>query len=397
MNSTQYNSLFSNSTSDITLAKNTRLELKMDITTKNSTHEPSLSEILKTYNNYNIATDLIKWVMPVIIITGTIGNIFSFIIMIRREMRQTPTFFYLAMLAIADTAVLYVSAFKTWLRIISGYELSHINAFSCKLTMFLVHFSIEFSAWLIVAVTIERFLAVWFPLKASTMCNLSRAKFITLIVAVIFMLVNSHIFWTAELLPIKQTMDDSNFICASYAYENFVCRIFPKINLVLYSFLPCLILVIFNILIIICLMRTKHVPNMITKDDCLVRTTHRKLAITLILISLTWIITTTPRPLFRMFAPQPKSNEDRANILMWQVICFQLMYVNHAVNFFLYCLSGEKFRIQFKKFICKLCQRRKQPKTRLTFKSSRSGSTGQYSSIPLVASTPTAIEISVFD
>jgi hypothetical protein len=85
--------------------------------------------------------------------------------------------------------------------------------------MFLVHFSIEFSAWLIVAVTIERFLAVWFPLKASTMCNLSRAKFITLIVAVIFMLVNSHIFWTAELLPIKQTMDDSNFICASYAYE----------------------------------------------------------------------------------------------------------------------------------------------------------------------------------
>jgi hypothetical protein len=39
------------------------------------------------------------------------------------------------MLAIADTAVLYVSAFKTWLRIISGYELSHINAFSCKLTM----------------------------------------------------------------------------------------------------------------------------------------------------------------------------------------------------------------------------------------------------------------------
>jgi hypothetical protein len=79
MNSTQYNSLFSNSTSDITLAKNTRLELKMDITTKNSTHEPSLSEILKTYNNYNIAMDLIKWVMPVIIITGTIGNIFSFL------------------------------------------------------------------------------------------------------------------------------------------------------------------------------------------------------------------------------------------------------------------------------------------------------------------------------
>ncbi|XP_076105281.1 putative G-protein coupled receptor 139 [Mytilus galloprovincialis] len=385
--------------SHLIIAENIKLLRDPGITmsSRNMTKGPSLAEILETFDSYNTAMYLIKWVMPLIIFTGTVGNIFSFIVMLRREMRQTPTFFYLAMLAIADTLVLFVSAFKTWLRTVSGFELSHINAFSCKLTMFLVHFSIQFSAWLIVAVTIERFLAVWFPLKANSMCNLSRARFITFMTAMIFILVNIHIFWTAQLFPTKQSLDGSNFVCAAYAYENFVCRIFPWINLILYSFLPCLTLLIFNILIIICLMKTKHIPNTMTKDDCQIRNTHRKLAITLIFISFAWIITTTPRPLYGLFAPKPKSYEDMADTLMWRVICYQLMYINHAVNFFLYCLSGEKFRIQFKKFLCQLCRRRKPPKARLTFKSSGSNSTGQdgYSSIPLV-SVP-VIEISMFD
>lgn len=357
----------------------------------------SILEKLQGYRHYNLAMDLIKFAMPIIIFTGTVGNIFSFMVMMRREMRQTPTFFYLAMLAIADSVVLFVSAFKTWLRTVSGFELSHINAFGCKFTMFLVHFSIQFSAWLIVAVTIERFLAVWFPLKANAMCSLSRAKFVTFMIALIFILVNIHIFWTAQLLSTRQSLDGSNYICAPYAYENFVCQIFPWINLVLYSFLPCFILMVFNVLIIICLLRTKHVPSTLTKDDNQLRNNHRKLAMTLVFISFTWIVTTTPRPLFGLFAVKPKSLEDLATSLLWKVVCYQLMYINHAVNFFLYCLSGEKFRIQFKKFLCQVCRKKQPPKARLTFKSSNSNSTGQdvYSSIPLV-SVP-AIEISLYD
>lgn len=363
----------------------------------NTTIPTSLSQKLQEYRDYNLAMDLITYVMPIIIFTGTVGNIFSFMVMMRREMRQTPTFFYLAMLAIADSMVLFVSAFKSWLRTVSGFELSHINAFGCKLTMFLVHFSIQFSAWLIVAVTIERFLAVWFPLKANAMCSISRAKFITFMIAVIFILINVHIFWTAQLLVTRQSLDGSNYICAAYAYENFVCKIFPWVNLVLYSFLPCLILIVLNVLIIICLLKTKHVPSTMTKDDNQLRNSHRKLAMTLIFVSFTWIVTTTPRPLFGLFATKPKSLEEVATALMWRVICYQLMYINHAVNFFLYCLSGEKFRIQFKKFLCQMCLKRQAPKARLTFKSSNSNSTGQevYSSIPLV-SVP-AIEVSLYD
>ena len=30
-----------------------------------------------------------------------------------------------------------------------------------------------------------------------------------------------------------------------------------------------------------------------------------------------------------------------------RIICFTLMHINHAINFFLYCLSGRKFREEF--------------------------------------------------
>lgn len=353
----------------------------------------SVLEILEQNADYQAATTLIVWVFPLIVLVGTIGNALSFVIMIQREMRQTPTFFYLAALAIADTVMLYLSALKTWIRMISGFEMLHINNFCCKFLTFLIHFSIHFSAWLIVAVTVERFLAVWFPLKANTMCSVSRARFVTFMTALIFILINIHVLWTAELLPAPNSINPDKLICAAYAYQNFVCNVFPWINLVLYSFLPFAILLVLNSLIVVCLVRNQNiVTSSMTKDDRFMRNTHRKLAITLLAISFVWIITTIPRPLYQLFSPKPKSFDDMARGVLGKVICFLLMYANHSINFFLYCLTGQRFRIELSKFV-RQCQRKQNPPVaRLRFKSSGSGSgnsTAQDSSIPLV-STPCA-------
>jgi hypothetical protein len=102
-----------------------------------------------------LALGLLIWTLPVIITVGTAGNSFSFIVLLQREMRQTSTFFYLAILAIADTMVLFMSAFKTWIRLCSGFEMLHISDASCKVFMFLTYCSQHLSAWLIVAVPIK--------------------------------------------------------------------------------------------------------------------------------------------------------------------------------------------------------------------------------------------------
>lgn len=346
---------------------------------ENITADVSYSD-LKSEPFYILAIDLIKYCLPIIIFIGTFGNAMSFLIMVQREMRQTSTFFYLATLAVADTVVLYISAFKTWIMVLTGFELLHQGPAACKLSIFTTQFCVHFSAWLIVAVTVERFLAVWFPLRATTMCNLARAKFVTVMIAMIFILINSHIFWTAKL----HTFRNGQVKCVPYAYENIVCKVFPWIYLVLYSFLPVLVLLLFNSLIIVNLIKSKPLFQAMTKNDQQARCDHQKLAVCLLVISFTWIITTMPRPLYPLFMEKPRSTTAQAEAVFIRTVCFLLMYINHAVNFFIYGLTGQRFRMELKRFLCRVHLRKQQPKPRLTFKSSGSG---QESSLPLV-STP---------
>lgn len=335
---------------------------------------------LKSEPFYVLAIDLIKYCLPIIIFIGTFGNVLSFLIMVQREMRQTSTFFYLATLAVADTIVLYISAFKTWITVMTGFELLHQGPAACKISIFMTQFCVHFSAWLIVAVTVERFLAVWFPLRATTMCNLARAKFVTVMIAMIFILINSHVFWTAKL----HTFHNGQVKCVPYAYENIVCKVFPWIYLVLYSFLPVLVLLLFNSLIIVNLIKSKPLFQAMTKKDQQARCDHQKLAVCLLVISFTWIITTMPRPLYPFFLAKPTSIAAQAQAVLIRTVCFLLMYINHAVNFFIYGMTGQRFRMELKRFLCRVHLRKQQPKPRLTFKSSGSG---QESSLPLV-STP---------
>ena len=81
-------------------------------------------------------------------------------------MRYTSVYFYLQILACADTVVLYVSAFKTWIRILTGYELLHVADSVCRLLVFLLLVAQYLSAWLIVLTTVDRFVVVWFPFKS---------------------------------------------------------------------------------------------------------------------------------------------------------------------------------------------------------------------------------------
>lgn len=347
---------------------------------------PTLSRGSEDTVGYILGMQIITWVFPVIIGIGTIGNVLSFVVMMRREMRQAPTFFYLAALAVTDTIVLYMSALKTWVRVVADFELLHISNAGCKTFMFIIHFSLHFSAWIIVAVTIERFLAVWFPLRANTMCSLSRAKFVTFMIALIFVLVNLYVFWTAELLNSPHTLDGSEKICAAYAYENIVCTVFPWVNLLLYSFIPFVTLLVFNSLIVVSLVRNKGIFSNLTKEDRAARHGHNRLAVTLLVISFVWIVTTLPRPMFNLVKVKPTTLDEVGNQFLGKVICFVLMYINHSINFFLYCVTGQRFRKEFVKFMCQWKQRKPMSKDRLTFKSSLSNGSGRSSSYPLMSS-----------
>ena len=113
--------------------------------------------------------------MVVYRLTGTAGNVTSMAVLVRPRMRGKSVYLFLLLLAVADTAVLYVSTFQTWLGRVTGRSLISASDASCRAFMFLILMSQHLAAWIVVLVTVDRFVAVWFPLKATSWCTVRRA------------------------------------------------------------------------------------------------------------------------------------------------------------------------------------------------------------------------------
>lgn len=135
------------------------------------------------YAEKSISKSIVTYLFPLVVLLGTIGNVMSFIVLMRRRMRTTSVYFFLMVLAVADTLVLYISAFKTWIREITEWELMVYNNFACQTVVFLMLFSQHMAAWTVVLVTVDRFIAVWFPLRATSWCTVKRAYLGTAITA----------------------------------------------------------------------------------------------------------------------------------------------------------------------------------------------------------------------
>jgi amino acid permease len=58
---------------------------------------------------------ILLYIPPVIIILGTFGNLFAFIILKNKAMLKFSTYFFLMVMAVADTLVLYIGLFPLWI------------------------------------------------------------------------------------------------------------------------------------------------------------------------------------------------------------------------------------------------------------------------------------------
>jgi len=78
----------------------------------------------------------------------------------------------------------------------------------------------------------------------------------------------------------------------------------------------------------------------------------------LLVVSIAWILLTTPYAVFTFCVPNFSADaRTRATQKLVYNVCFLMMYVNHAVNFFLYCVTGRKFRVELREMLVSICSR----------------------------------------
>lgn len=142
------------------------------IAAANATLAPEPSTI--AYKYLKSITRILNWYFtPVITIAGTIGNILSVMVFLRTKLKKLSSSYYLAFLAIFDTGFLWCW-FIEWLNIFK-IGLHKTDGF-CQLFTWLSNACSVLSVWLVVAFTIERFVAVMYPLKRQSMYTVRRAR-----------------------------------------------------------------------------------------------------------------------------------------------------------------------------------------------------------------------------
>jgi hypothetical protein len=227
------------------------------------------STLIENYIKYlcqnsenEIKKNLIKYVYPIIIVFGLLGNILSFMVMhrIHRKKKNFQKFsLNLATLSLADLGVLLFGCLREYLDDVHNFDLKTSSKFSCKTTLFLCYLFFSYSAYLHSFIAGERWLAIKNPLKYKTVAFRTN-KLILMIMFLACIVFNMPLLWFAN---IKRSVlrDPYHPLGISFINE---CDVASDINLIFISFdsifyflIPFIITFVFSFLTLINLIKSK--------------------------------------------------------------------------------------------------------------------------------------------
>lgn len=138
-------------------------------------HSLIIDEVSNEWISEKVVYLLSLYYIPMLVITGSIGNILSVLVFFKTKLRKLSSSHYLAALGFSDTCFLLV-VLVNWLNV-AGVTLSN-QPFFCQTFIYMSGVCSFLSVWFVVAFTVERFIAVLYPLKRQTMCTVRRAKIV---------------------------------------------------------------------------------------------------------------------------------------------------------------------------------------------------------------------------
>ena len=157
---------------------------------------PQTSHLLTNPRTRPIFTSIIillKTYPVLILIFGSLGNLLSFCVLLRANMRKYSTFCYLACLALVDIGVIITFCINFISLYHFNYDIQN-EPFTCKLFAFSIYFLPQYSSWILVAVSIDRVISAKYLRLAKTWTKPRHSVLVTLILGLVLTILNSHFF-----------------------------------------------------------------------------------------------------------------------------------------------------------------------------------------------------------
>ena len=311
-----------------------------------------------SYSEYKASIIIWKTVPPLLITFGTGGNILSIVVLTRKSIRKSTTAIFLIFLTFSDLCVLYTGLFRQWLIYLINTDIRHLSEAFCKIHTWLVYSSLDFSAWIIISVTLERIIAVWCPYSHNSKCSRQTALICIITLLAFILGLNAHLLY--GMVDKESGILEQKCSSIDESYSNFFRSVWSWMDLCMFCLIPFVVIVFGNSIILFKLFQRSRTSNKQNKNqETRQGRHHHQSSMTAMLCTLNTVffITTLPISIYNIGYTYWYSITDPkviAKLELWWSVVNMLMYTNNALNFLLYSLSGSRFRKELKRVLCRI-------------------------------------------
>ena len=335
--------------------------------------------------HYNLVRNARFYALSVIIPCGLIANCIAIAVFVRSPLFRTVPGLYFTCLAIADNIAL-IGELMLWLntRTSTGpklFNFMNTDDSFCKAVYLIRYSGRAWSSWIIVSITIERFLCVTFPLKAHRWSSRAKTKAVVAIMLLLAVTLAIYPTWPTNYIGVGVYKNESLCMINNGEKYDIWNWLFVTLGEL---FVPSAVVSLFTGVIIFQLVKaySRRVRMMSTRRSTTSSQIHSygtprhsnashsnaassrndlQPTLTLVVVAISFIIIRLPYSvIFYINSHKAKNGDKWISFYIYAAYSFALALsvVNYSINFFLYCLSGTQYRKQFWLFLrCAKTQR----------------------------------------
>ncbi|RMZ95397.1 thyrotropin-releasing hormone receptor [Brachionus plicatilis] len=191
------------------------------------------------YMILQIFNTLEPYYITLLVVVGLIGNSISLTLFLSTKLRSRESHIILSALAVVDNGFL-ISLFIVNLKHFQ-FDLFNNNRIVCKSTVYFAYVFSFLSIWYVVLFSLERLIAVCFPLRRYDLCSSFRNK-IVIFVLVLF----SLLFYSFTIFTSGIETDNGTKACVTKAYWISFVKKFSFIDIWITIIIPFFIILIVN-------------------------------------------------------------------------------------------------------------------------------------------------------
>ena len=325
--------------------------------TVTATPADSFMDEVYTYLIFKIAIYISKFWFPILVPLGVVGNVLSFLVMIKPNNRKMSTCIFMAAISVNDNLMMCM-ALHNWL--LSVVKVHNWYAWECRFAAFLTMLAVQNATYQVLAMTADKYIVIKWPHKAAILSTPKRAK-ITVICIYIFVIVyNIPYLFITKLVGLQ---------CLGYAAGGVITVVYSWLTFTINAIIPFSLLIYMNCVII---QRVRQSQTLFRNDKSsdetqghyqnnaaqrrqkTMKNTERQLTIMLILVTTLFLVLMIPTNVrFLCFIFINRDTPAKyANLMFLYHLTHKLYHTNNGINFYLYCISGQKFRNDLKEIIC---------------------------------------------